>query len=234
MDSALLWLMKLLAAHLLTDFVLQPKSWVIARNTAHLAAKGFWWHIVLTSMVAALLTGFDTWWLPLVIFLTHGLIDWWKSYRPDTIVYFTLDQLLHLLVIVGVWMLKFPVAVSVQAWLLQHMGDLRSWTIVVAVIMLSSPTGIVIGLMTRRFRDRIQHHEEHSLASAGTWIGILERLIIFFMVLISQFEAIGLLIAAKSIMRIKDGDQKMSEYVLIGTLLSVSVALLTGYLLKWG
>lgn len=58
---------------------------------------------------------------------------------------------------------------------------------------------------------------------------MLERLTIFFLVLISQFEAIGLLIAAKSIIRLKEGDQKMSEYVLIGTLISVFVAMLTGY-----
>jgi hypothetical protein len=61
---------------------------------------------------------------------------------------------------------------------------------------------------------------------------MLERLIIFFLVLISQYEAIGLLIAAKSIIRLKEGDQKMSEYVLVGTLLSVSVAMATGFIVS--
>ena len=61
---------------------------------------------------------------------------------------------------------------------------------------------------------------------------MLERLIIFFLVLISQYEAIGLLIAAKSIIRLKEGDQKMSEYVLVGTLLSVSVAMVTGFIVS--
>jgi hypothetical protein len=234
MDNAILWLMKLLAAHLLTDFVLQPKAWVTARNTHHLAARAFWAHIGLTGLMAALLTGFDTWWLIPVIIITHGLIDWWKSYRPDILLYFMIDQGLHLLVILLIWLIKFPVGEAMQQAVFYLVGDVRSWTIAVAVIALTSPTGIVIGMLTRKFRERITNHEEQSLASAGTWIGILERLIIFFMVLIGQFEAIGLLIAAKSIMRIKDGEQKMSEYVLIGTLLSVSAALLTGYLVKWG
>ena len=61
---------------------------------------------------------------------------------------------------------------------------------------------------------------------------ILERLLIFLLVLIGQWEAIGLLVAAKSIIRLKDGDQKMSEYVLIGTLISISVAVLTGFIVS--
>ena len=60
--------------------------------------------------------------------------------------------------------------------------------------------------------------------------GVLERLVIYLLVLIGQYEAIGLLIAAKSIIRLREGDRKMSEYVLIGTLLSVSMAILTGFI----
>jgi hypothetical protein len=37
-----------------------------------------------------------------------------------------------------------------------------------------------------------------------------------------------LLVAAKSILRLRDDERKMSEYVLIGTLLSIATALLTG------
>jgi len=87
-------------------------------------------------------------------------------------------------------------------------------------------------MLTKPFRDKIANHGELSLENAGTWIGMLERLIIFFLVLISQYEAIGLLIAAKSIIRLKEGDQKMSEYVLVGTLLSVSVAMVTGFIVS--
>jgi hypothetical protein len=53
--------------------------------------------------------------------------------------------------------------------------------------------------------------------------------LIFFFVLIDQYEAIGLLVAAKSIIRLKEGQQKMGEYVLIGTLLSILVAIAAGF-----
>lgn len=232
MDSAAIWLIQLLTAHLLTDFVLQPKSWVHARNENRLKAKEFWFHIGLTTIFAALFTGFDTWWVPLFILVTHGLIDWWKSYRKDNLLYFSIDQLLHLLVILLIWMIKFPEAFSAGQWLQANMMNPKVWMIGFALVFLSGPVGIIIGMLTKPFRDQIKDHNEQSLESAGAWIGVLERLIIFFLVIIGQYEAFGLLIAAKSIIRLKEGDQKMSEYVLIGTLISISTAILTGYIVS--
>jgi len=60
-------------------------------------------------------------------------------------------------------------------------------------------------------------------------------LIVLFVVL-SQYEAIGFLIAAKSILRFSEatsGSVK-SEYVLTGTLLSLTIALCLGLVaVKW-
>jgi hypothetical protein len=232
MDNEIMWLIRLMAAHLLTDFVLQPKAWVTKRREKHLAAKEFWWHIILTTIIAAWFTCFDTWWVPVIIFVTHGLIDWWKSHREDILRYFIVDQLLHLLVIFLIWMVKFPNSFSPQEWLQTCMVDSNFWITAIALIILSGPTGIFIGMITKQFRDQIKNHNELSLENAGAWIGILERLIIFFLVLINQYEAIGLLVAAKSIIRLKEGEQKMSEYVLVGTLISISIAIITGYIVS--
>ncbi len=232
MDNAIIWLIRLLAAHLITDFVLQPTSWVEARRTTHHKAKQFWYHILLTTGVAAWFTCFDTWWVPLAIFISHGLIDWWKSYRPNNVLYFAIDQFLHLLVIVIIWWIKFPEVISLKEVFQTCMVDGKIWVVGIALVFLTSPVGILIGMITKSFRDQIPNHNEQSLENAGSWIGILERLIIFFLVLISQYEAIGLLVAAKSIIRLKEGEQKMSEYVLVGTLISISVALLTGYIVS--
>lgn len=229
MDTALIWLVKLLAAHLVTDFVLQPGSWVKARREKHLAAKQFWWHIGLTTFVAAWFTCFDTWWVPLVIFITHGLIDWWKSYQEDKMKFFVIDQFLHILVILIIWYIKFPDAIHFKQLLQTCIVDQRVWIVGIAAIFITSPVGIVIGMLTKPFRDKIPDHDENNLENAGAWIGVLERLIIFFLVLVNQYEAIGLLVAAKSIIRLKEGQQKMSEYVLIGTLISISVAIVVGY-----
>lgn len=232
MNNQIIWLIQLLAAHLLTDFVLQPKSWVKSRKEKHLASPEFWYHIGLTTLVAAWFTGFDTWWVPLAIFITHGLSDWWKSYRDDTMLHFVLDQIFHLAVIFFIWLLRFDEFVTPVQWVKNYEFVPQFWIIGLAVVFLSNPLGIIIGMLTKPFRDKIKNHRDQSLENAGTWIGVLERLIIFFLVLVNQYEAIGLLIAAKSIIRFKEGEQKMSEYVLVGTLLSVSLAMVTGFIVS--
>jgi len=69
--------------------------------------------------------------------------------------------------------------------------------------------------------------------NAGRFIGILERMLIFFFVIVSQYTAIAFIIAAKGFTRFKDLDQReFAEYVLIGTLLSASAAVLVALLIK--
>lgn len=59
----------------------------------------------------------------------------------------------------------------------------------------------------------------------GRVIGILERLIIFVLVLKGEYGALGFVIAAKSFARFKElDDRKFAEYFLVGTLASVSSA----------
>ena len=76
-----------------------------------------------------------------------------------------------------------------------------------------------------------------SLKNAGKYIGMLERLFVFGFILAGQWSAIGLLIAAKSVFRFGDlnkgNNRKLTEYVLIGTLLSFGLAILTGLLYKY-
>lgn len=228
MDNAIIWLIRLLAAHLVTDFVLQPTSWVEARKAKKLKAPQYWYHIILTGLIAAWFTCFDTWWVPLVILISHGLIDWWKSYKPDTIKYFAIDQVLHLSIIVVVWYIKFNDSISLRQLFQTCLIDKKYWIIGLAVIFLTNPVGILIGKITEKYSSQITTND--GLQDAGKFIGILERLVIFFLVMQSQYEAIGLLVAAKSIIRIKNDDQKMSEYVLIGTLISISIAIATGFI----
>ncbi len=69
--------------------------------------------------------------------------------------------------------------------------------------------------------------------SAGRVIGMLERVLIYFFVLINQFAAIGFIIAAKGFTRFKELDEReFAEYVLIGTLLSATSSIFTAMLIK--
>ena len=68
-----------------------------------------------------------------------------------------------------------------------------------------------------------------SLPDAGKFIGYLERLLVLLFILYNHWEAVGFLLAAKSVFRFgnlkESHDRKLTEYVLIGTLLSFSLAL---------
>ena len=69
--------------------------------------------------------------------------------------------------------------------------------------------------------------------NTGRLIGILERIFVFFFVLLGQFAAIGFILAAKGVARFQDFKSRtFAEYVLIGTLLSTLLAMSVGYLIK--
>ena len=70
-----------------------------------------------------------------------------------------------------------------------------------------------------------------SPARIGATIGVLERLLIVAFVLTGAEAAIGFVVAAKTLARFKQlDDRPFAEYYLLGTLASVSVALATGLL----
>lgn len=69
--------------------------------------------------------------------------------------------------------------------------------------------------------------------NAGRVIGMLERILILFFVLMDQYSAIGFIIAAKGFTRFKELDKReFAEYVLIGTLLSSFIAIVISILVK--
>ncbi len=74
---------------------------------------------------------------------------------------------------------------------------------------------------------------EHGYAM-GRMIGCLERTLVYGLVLFGQWGALGFVIAAKSIARFKELDDKhFADYYLIGTLASMLVAVGTGILVRY-
>jgi Protein of unknown function (DUF3307) len=228
-----IWLSKLVLSHLITDFILQPKSWVDDRNTKHFGSLKLYVHGILTALLVWILIGWQYWLVAAVILITHTLIDAWKSYRPPTLIFFLIDQLLHLLVILGCWYFTFIKWADVLFAWQQLNTSSTAWKTITAVVFLSTPAGILIGQLTKKWRDKIENAE--SLANAGKWIGIVERIIILIFVLQGQYSAIGLLVAAKGIIRFNEKDRQeiKTEYLVVGTLMSIGLAIITGLIMKW-
>lgn len=232
-------LFRLCTAHLLTDFVFQPQSWVIERNEKKIKSIKLVWHVLITSIIVYAFSGlYHNWYIPLIILITHYAIDLIKSYLPDKFAWFLADQAAHLGVIVILWLIiddQFYVLVKLISGLLDNK---QFWELTFSYVLVTWPMGIMIGKATNRWREEIGQSEEKtdSLANAGKWIGICERVLILTFVLTNQFTAIGFLIGAKSILRFGDKErnaQKKTEYILVGTLMSFAASALLGIILNF-
>lgn len=232
---------QLLLAHLLTDYFFQPTKWVKEKNENKHTSKFFWLHIGVSFVIPlVLLIGeWFQWRAALLIAITHGIIDYWKIKQEAKLTekqtrkkrnLFLIDQLLHMGVLLIVWVIfQFSYA-NFLLWLKEAVLIDRNLFIVTAILALLSPTGILIGKVTDPFRNKIQ--KDNSLKNAGKYIGYSERLLVLLFIMLCQYEAIGFLLASKSILRIsKDNDdegRKKTEYVLVGTLLSFFIAIIVG------
>ena len=232
MEEASLWLIKLILSHLLTDFILQPNKWIEKRKEKHFASFHLYLHGTVTAILAWIFIGWQYWGVALIIMITHILIDGWKSYREENLLYFIIDQLLHFTIIVSCWLYLFFNWTDVTLKWHEISTNATLWKIATGIIFLTMPAGILIGKMTRHWRENIPGAE--SLENAGKWIGIAERIIIVIFVINNQYSAIGLLVAAKGIIRFneKDRPEIKTEYLVIGTLLSIVTAIITGLVIK--
>jgi hypothetical protein len=110
--------------------------------------------------------------------------------------------------------------------------------VIFGFIIVIWPIGYIVGQITEPFRKQIGDEEvTKGLEKAGMWIGCIERTIIYIFVLSNFLTAIAFLVTAKSIFRFgeirKSGSRKEAEYILIGTLLSYSIAMIVGFLVKY-
>ena len=223
--------LKLLMAHILGDFVLQPDKWVQDKRAKKHRSSFLYWHIALHTILLILLLEFQfTYWKGiLVIPISHYLIDLTKIILENRIhskLLFSLDQLAHILVILLTVNYYFPFIIDFDliynAKTVLFGISLISVTFVVSIVMKQ--------LMNSWKLD--ENNEKDSLPRAGKYIGMLERLLVFSFIVLQQWQAIGWLITAKSVFRFSDltraKDRKLTEYILIGTLLSFGFALFIG------
>ena len=106
--------------------------------------------------------------------------------------------------------------------------------IITGYLICTKPANILIKEVFRAFEIKIKQNgdENTDIPNAGKLIGIIERWLVLTFILINQFEAVGFLIAAKSILRYKDDHTLKTEYVLIGTMLSFGIAIGMGIIIN--
>ncbi|HYF67207.1 MAG TPA: DUF3307 domain-containing protein [Ohtaekwangia sp.] len=225
-------LFKLLLAHLIGDFILQPRSWVDKKETLKLKAWQFYAHVLIHGFLIMLLVSDWNFILPaFIITVLHGIIDGLKinfqRVRSGLIGWFLMDQFLHIIVIFTVWVWW----TEIDMLTLFPYPSLHFFVLVTALVFLTTPTSVLIKILISHWTPG-KTGPADSLPDAGKIIGILERMFILVFVLSNHWEVIGFLLAGKSIFRFGDlkeaHDRKLTEYVLIGTLLSFGMAILVG------
>lgn len=223
-------------AHLLADYIFQPHKWSNLKGQKVVSVQHFY-HVVVVFICSYILSfNYNFWAAALVLTILHFGTDVLKSYlqikaqrNNKNTNYFFYDQALHLIVlsIVSILYLHF--------YQVNYIVDLPYNTVLIifGFVLLSKPTNIFMKNIFMAFEIETpinpsgeEDTSEKSLPNAGKLIGIMERYLVFSLILVSQFSAVGLIIAAKSILRYKSSYK--NEYILVGTLLSFGIATVIG------
>jgi len=238
----------LLTAHVLADFYLQPDEWVTEKRKKGWRAGALYAHIATVTTLSYLLLGYwNQPWIALGLGLIHGMIDVVKL-RFDTrqtTAWFIYDQLLHLIsIILTAWLITGTATASLEKFI-DYIRQPGVSAAIAGLLLCLMPVSFLVGMFTKPWREELEQlapGAEDNLDNAGRWIGMSERLLIYFFVLLGQYSAIGFLIAAKSLLRYNDKHPahiphsyitKKSEYVLIGTLLSYTGAIIIALMVRW-
>lgn len=233
----------LFVAHVVADFYLQTDKSCVKK--AEKALKGWelykhaLWVLALTWLVVFDLDG---WWLAAIVASSHLVIDAVKPFvqkrcgTNNELWVFIIDQMLHLGVLGGASYLWL----QYNSW--QEYGWLMACSpkyvlLTTALVLAHKPSNILLNLIIKYYEVPVPndcaegYSEPHGAFHSGALIGTLERVLMIVLIVMSQYETIGFLIAAKSILRFSSvNESEKSEYVVAGTFISFCIALALGLL----
>jgi len=247
----------LIIGHILADFVLQTDN--IVNGKKELKGTYFflhWLHLFIVLVIGTHL--FFNYKMVLIlssiISIIHVLLDFVKeiivirykkrfSYKEEAlnIVTFFIDQFVHIIVLITTWRVltnMFSVIISQQCLKIYNyifpyglLEIINSKTLTTIIVYLTVTFGGAI--VVRLVIDQICGNLSNDQKRVGKYIGIFERALILTIIIYNgAIESVAFVLAAKSIARYKDLDNKeFSEYFLLGTLLSTLVAITGGAIL---
>lgn len=226
-------LTKLLLAHILGDFFLQPKHWVKDKEKRKLKSLKLYAHIALHLLVMFLIIwDLSHWPLIIAIGVSHFIIDAAKlliqKKKTKRIIFF-IDQIFHLASITIAYYVFTNARFQINDFITND-----NLLLITFLLFLTTPASIVMKTIFTKWNIDSLTKGNESLKDAGKYIGILERLLVFIFIVVGHWEAVGFLITAKSVFRFGDlkesKHRKLTEYILIGTLISFGIAITTAIL----
>ncbi|PWH82730.1 DUF3307 domain-containing protein [Algibacter marinivivus] len=222
---------KLILAHAIGDFLFQPYKWVQHKEKYKHKSKYLYWHILIHAIALIVLLQFNfKYWIALIIIpVSHYIIDVIKLHlnaKINSRLLFGLDQLAHLLVIALVVKIYQPYDIN-----LEFLFKPKTLLFLTCILGITKASAIIMRTIISKW-DLSEYNKESTLEDAGAYIGVLERLFVFMFIITNHWEGVGFLITAKSVFRFSDlskaKDRKLTEYILIGTLISFGLAIAFG------
>ena len=230
--------LKFLLAHILGDFIFQSEKWVKDKEEKKIKSLKLYFHICIHALLLFSLLQFNLqeYWLGfLIIVLSHFIFDVTKLYlqkKKTKRNWFFMDQFLHVLVLFFTTLIYTGTNFTIE-----NVFNDQILILSIALLLVTQVSAIVIKVIITQWSPESKNENDDSLAKAGRYIGVLERLFVFIFVVTNHWEAIGFLLAAKSVFRFGDltssKDRKLTEYILIGTLLSFGLAIIIGILYSY-
>jgi hypothetical protein len=226
----------LFAAHLIGDFVMQTRYDVLYKKHLPVLFK----HAFTVAILSWLFAGSMELWIILPwIGITHAATDYVKAVYGDALGepfgMFLLDQAVHIAVIILTAFAVPELFTYESVWLVMF-GDqfIQALIILSGVILAVRVAGIVIGIWIGPMLQLMDEQVRGQFESSSSIIGQLERLLIFFFVFTGLYSGVGFLLGAKALFRmgtlIDRTRRYESEYVIVGTLISFTWALIFSWL----
>jgi hypothetical protein len=247
MQPFLKLILSILLAHLVGDFLFQPSKMVEDKGWGHRAylPHGFI-HLILLTVSIALFTGlnwltsFGFWIAALLYVAVHLGIDWAKqrllmTSRMGFAFISVVDQALHLCTMLTLaWFLTRPpwsIIRSQLSW--SPVTGERVLEAAIVYVSVIFAGGYVIRYLTRGLAAEVERAGEtqEQIKNAGLYIGWLERFLVITAILVQSPSMVGLILTGKSIARFPKLREHFAEYYLIGTLLSIGLAVIGGLVL---
>jgi hypothetical protein len=226
-----LLLLYLLLSHLLADFFFQTDSLCNDKIVNKFRSKFLYIHSLIAGLLPWLIIfSLDFWKYALIIAISHFIIDAIKVRFNSNLNSFCIDQALHIGIMIWIASI-YTFNINYQFLNIQLFNNISFPLLLFVILLCLKPTNIFIKLVLDKYKVGI-NEECHDIKNAGALIGNLERIISVLFVILGQFEAIGFIVAAKSILRFKDNTAK-TEYVLAGTFLSFGIAIIGGLTIKY-
>ncbi|KFZ38798.1 hypothetical protein HR45_05165 [Shewanella mangrovi] len=229
----------LIILHILGDFYFQPNSWVKDKNKNHISSLKLINHAVIQAIMSCIpILYVTTYWKTIlctffIVGITHWAIDILKTYK-NGLRYLVVDQILHfsILFLISIHASQLDLS-SIE--IKNYVFNKYILSLTLGFLLILKPTSIFIGTMLSKYSLSID--ENKGLISGGETIGYLERIIILIFTITGEFSVIGFILTAKSIFRFGDmksaQDHKLTEYFLLGTLISVTITITVGLIIKY-